>query len=184
MAHPIGEDGLIEHFTLRPDERERLVGMSGAGRIGFGLALKYLLWKGRFPRTHADLPTGSVEFVARQVGAAAGEFDHYDWQGRQIQRHRAQIRELTGFREPTVTDAAKLTEWLTGEVCQAEPREDRVRDELLARCREELLEPPGPTRIARIVGSAMRQAEQTLTTDIAAGIPVSAAAGIRVLGSR
>jgi hypothetical protein len=119
--------------------------------------------------------------VARQVGAAAGEFDHYDWQGRQIQRHRAQIRELTGFREPTVTDAAKLTEWLTDEVCRAEPREDRVRDELLARCREELLEPPGPTRIARIVGSAMRQAEQALTTHIAAGIPVSAAARIRVL---
>ncbi len=64
---------------------------------------------------------------------------------------------------------------------QAEPREDRVRDELLARCREELLEPPGPTRIARIVGSAMRQAEQALTTHIAAGIPVSAAARIRVL---
>ena len=181
MPHPIGEDGLIEHFTLHPDERQRLAGMSGAGRIGFGLALKYLLWKGRFPRTHADLPTGSAEFVARQVGAAAGEFDHYDWQGRQIQRHRAQIRELTGFREPTVTDAAKLTEWLTDEVCQAEPREDWVRDELLARCREELLEPPGPTRIARIVGSAMRQAEQALTTHIAAGIPGSATARIRVL---
>jgi uncharacterized protein DUF4158 len=116
MPHPIGEDGLIEHFTLGLDERERLAGMSGAGRIGFGLALKYLLWKGRFPRTHADLPTDSVEFVARQVGAAAGEFDRYDWQGRQIQRHRAQIRELTGFREPTVTDAAKLTEWLTGQI--------------------------------------------------------------------
>ena len=179
--HPIDEDRLIEHFTLYPDELDRLAGKSGAGRLGFGVILKYLLWKGQFPRGRAELPAGSVEFVAKQVNVAASEIGVYDWHGRQITRHRSEIREVTGFRECTVADAGTLTTWLAEHVCRREPREDRVREELLAHCRVELIEPPGPTRLARIIGSAQRHAEQTLTAGICGRIPPTSAARIRML---
>jgi hypothetical protein len=125
MGRRIDEDELIEHFTLYPEEHELLGDKSGVGRLGFGLLLKYLLWKGRFPRGRSDLPEGSVEFVAKQVGVAACEIGFYDWDGRQVKRHRTQIRQATGFGECTVADADKVTVWLVEHVCQTERRAER-----------------------------------------------------------
>lgn len=45
-------------------------------------------------------------------------------------------------------------------VAGVEQREDRVREELLARCRTELIEPPTPDRVTEITRSALYQAEQ------------------------
>ncbi len=44
--------------------------------------------------------------------------------------------------------------WLQREVCPVELSEDRVRDALLRRCRSERVEPPGASRIERVLGSA------------------------------
>ena len=52
---------------------------------------------------------------------------------------------------------------LPADVCQAERRTDRVRDDLLARCRAERIEPPSAGRCDRIVRCALHQAEQSLT---------------------
>jgi hypothetical protein len=43
---------------------------------------------------------------------------------------------------------------LQREVCPIELSEDRVRDALLRRCRSERVEPPGASRIERVLGSA------------------------------
>ena len=53
----------------------------------------------------------------------------------------------------TVVDAEKLTAWLAGEVCEQERQPDRVREELLARCRAERIEPPATGRGERIMRS-------------------------------
>jgi hypothetical protein len=37
--------------------------------------------------------------VASQVGVAAAEFGLHDWDGRQIKRHRVEIRQALGLRE-------------------------------------------------------------------------------------
>jgi hypothetical protein len=76
-----------------------------------------------------------------------GELGFYEWSGRTMEYHRAQIRAYLGFRECSVADADKLTEWLAANVCQAERRPELVRDELLARCRR----PGGP------IGSCARR---------------------------
>jgi hypothetical protein len=55
-----------------------------------------------------------VEFAARQVGVAASDLGFYDWSGRQVKAHRAEIRAHLGFRECSVADAGKLTAWLAG----------------------------------------------------------------------
>jgi hypothetical protein len=143
VAHPLELEELVEHFTLYPDEIRLLRNKSGATRLGFSLSLKFLLWKARFPRGRGELPDNMVEFVAGQVGVPAADIGLYDWDGRQVKRHRAEIRRVTGFRECSVADAENLTAWLAGHVCCKEQRADRVREELLGQCRWEKIEPPG-----------------------------------------
>jgi hypothetical protein len=55
------------------------------------------------------LPGEVVEFVALQVPAA--DLAAYEWTGRTIEYHRAQIRKHLGFRECSVDDAENLTDW-------------------------------------------------------------------------
>jgi hypothetical protein len=105
-----------------------------------------------------------VAFVAEQVGVPAGELADYDWAGRSIKYHRAQVREAFGFRESTVADEERWTEWLRGEVCPVELSEDRVRTALLRRCRSEQIESPGSSRITRVLGAARAGHESDFTT--------------------
>ncbi len=51
-----------------------------------------------------------------------------------------------------------------------ERREQRVREELLARCRAQLIEPPTPDRVGEITRSALHRAEQALLRLIAARV--------------
>lgn len=54
--------------------------------------------------------------------------------------------------------------FLTG---QKERHPERVRDALLARCRLERIEPPAEGRIDRLVRSALRTGEETLSSRVA-----------------
>lgn len=91
------------------------------------------------------------------------------------------MRRFLGFRECTVADADKLIGWLAGEVCERERRRDRVRAQLLQRCRAEGIEPPTARRVDRIVASALRQAEDVLTGRVAGRIPSAVASAMRAL---
>ncbi|MCA1680280.1 MAG: DUF4158 domain-containing protein [Actinobacteria bacterium] len=153
-------DELVEHWTVLDDGRALIDAKYGARRLGFALLLKHYTRHGRFPTEPADLPAAVVEFIAGQLGLEAADLGSYEWAGRSIERHRAQIREQLGFRECTVADAEQLTAWLAEHVAQRERRHDRLRDELLARCRSERVEPPAPARIDRIVRSALRVSEE------------------------
>jgi len=73
-----------------------------------------------------------------------------------------------GYRECGVADADRLTAWLAEHVTQAERSPERVREELLARCRVERVEPPAEGRIDRIVRSTLRLGEETLTLRVSA----------------
>ncbi len=88
---------------------------------------------------------------------------------------------VPGFRECTVADADKLTAWLAEHVCCKERRPERVREQFLEHCGGERIEPPTASRVGRIIGSAMRQAEQTLTLRISARIPPEATARMAAL---
>ena len=161
-------DELVEHWTLLDDERELIAGKRGPTRLGFAVLLKFYAWAGRFPRGRAELDDEAVAFVARQVGVPASDLGFYEWTGSTIEYHRAQIRHHLGFRECTADDAVKLTGWLANGVCQAERGADRVREQLLARCRAERIEPPSAGRCDRIVRSALYQGEQALTLCVSA----------------
>lgn len=169
MGRSMDLDELVEFWTLLDDEQDLVASKRGATRLGFALVLKFYVRHGRFPRGRAELPADAVELA------------FYEWSGRTAEYHRAQIRRHLGFRECSVPDADKLAEWLAANVCEADRRHDQVRVELLARCRAERIEPPTAKRVDRIVRSALRTAEKTLTARIAGRLPVEAAARLRVL---
>ncbi|MFJ4964137.1 Tn3 family transposase [Streptomyces sp. NPDC088729] len=169
---PLDLDELVEHWTLLKDEQGLVSGKRGATRLGFAVLLKFYTQYGRFPRNRAELPGEAVGFVARQVQVPASELESYDWTGRTVEYHRAQIREHLGFRECSVADAEKLTAYLAEHVAHKERRPDQVRVELLARCRTESIEPPTPGRCDRIVGAALRAAEESLTALVSSRLTV------------
>ena len=181
MARSLDLDELVEHWTLLDDELKLIAGKRGPTRLGFALLLKFYTRLGRFPRGPGELPDEAVAFVARQVGVDPGELGFYEWSGSTIAYHRSQIRAHLGFRECSVADADKLTEWLAANVCEVERRPELVRDELLVRCRAERIEPPAAGRVDRIVRSALHQAEQALTARIVARLPVDVAGRLRAL---
>ncbi|MEO8969345.1 MAG: Tn3 family transposase, partial [Solirubrobacteraceae bacterium] len=162
MARDLGLDDVVDHFTLIGDELDQLRNKSGATRLGFAVLLKFLLWRGRFPRGLHEVPEDAVAHLARQVRVPATELEAFDFASRTAKRHRTEIRVYTGFRECSVADAEALTGWLAEHVASGERRPERVRDELIARCRAELIEPPTPERVSEIARSALYQAEQAM----------------------
>jgi hypothetical protein len=122
---------------------------------------------GRFPRGRAELHEDVVEFVARQLGVEAGPLGFYEWAGRTIKRHRAEIRAHLGFRECTVVDAEKLMDWLAGDYSQKERRFELAKDAVLAELRARSIEPPTPDRVDKIVRSGLHHAEKILAEQIA-----------------
>jgi TnpA family transposase len=146
-------EDLIECWTLDEEELGLLGNKSGARRLGFAVMLKFFELEARFPRRE-DVPRAAVEFMAGQVKVDAELFGDYAWSGRTIEYHRKEIRDFHGFRPVTVADEEKLVFWLAADICSKEMSRDRLRAALLARCRQEKIEPPTPGRIERLLGSA------------------------------
>jgi hypothetical protein len=103
---------LLEHFTLLPGELTAVGNKSGATRLGFAILLKCLQYEGRFPRSRQEVAPEVVRFLATQVGVDATLFAQYAWEGRTIETHRAQIRELAKIREFRRADEEALLDWL------------------------------------------------------------------------
>ncbi|BAS11182.1 transposase [Arthrobacter sp. Hiyo4] len=157
-AIPGDVDELVEFWTLLDEDRALLSGKRGATGLGFALLLKHYSRYGRFPRGRSNVPDAVVRFVGRQLGVDSSELNLYEWSGRTIEYHRAQIRTHLGFRVATVDDQEKLTSWLAANVAHDERRLELVREELLARFRTERIEPPTSGRLLRMVRSALRTA--------------------------
>jgi hypothetical protein len=153
-------EDLIASWTLVEDDWRLVSNKTGATRLGFAVLLKFFELEGRFPRHAAELPRQAVDYLAQQLRVAPDLLASYAWSGRTIEYHRAQIRGALGFREATVQDEEALTRWLADEVCPSELGEERQREALLARCRVEHLEPPGPSRMDRVLASGRAEAEQ------------------------
>src|SRR6266513_1542172 len=115
---------------MSPWDLAQVGNKTGATRLGFALLLKFFQREGRLPFFKTEIPGGVISFVATQVGVAPEAYLQYDWQGRTIQDHRADIRKLLGFRESTVADAEQMQQWLIAEVLPQEHQEDRLREQV------------------------------------------------------
>ncbi|WP_406314968.1 DUF4158 domain-containing protein [Streptosporangium sp. NBC_01639] len=66
MARDLGLDEVVDHFTLNSEETGWLRNKTGATRLGFAVQMKFLLWRGRFPKMRLELPRDAVAHIARQ----------------------------------------------------------------------------------------------------------------------
>jgi hypothetical protein len=153
-------EDLIGSWTLVEDDWRLVGNKTGATRLGFALLLKFFELEGRFPRHAAELPRQAVDYLAQQLRVAPDLLASYAWSGRTIEYHRAQVRAALGFREATVQDEEALAGWLADEVCLNELGEERQREALLTRCRAERVEPPGPSRVERVLAAGRAEAEE------------------------
>ncbi|MGH3548725.1 MAG: DUF4158 domain-containing protein [Pseudonocardiaceae bacterium] len=95
MGRRLDDDELIEHWTLVGEELDQVAGKRGPTRLAFALLLRFHALHGRFPRGRGELPDEVVAYVAGLVKVPATDLGLYDWEGRTVEYHRAQIR---GFR--------------------------------------------------------------------------------------
>jgi len=170
-----------DRWTLRAADRVLLGNKAGATRLGFAVLLKLFQAEGRFPRRPEDVPAAAVEAIAGQVGVAAVAWQGYDWRGRTIEYHRAQIRAALGFREATLDDAEALGRWLDGQALAVERRPDRLLVAARKRCRSQHLEPPSPERLERLVRSVLRRHEDTFCAALLARLTPETIAGLDAL---
>jgi len=146
---------LLAQWTLLPGDWPLVGNKHGPTRLGFAVLLKCFQCEGRFPRYPHEVPPGVVEYVAQQVGVAPEAWGKYDWHGRSIEYHRAQIRQHVGFREATVGDGQGLITWLCEQVLPTTRRPEPLKEAVSQRCRDLRIEPPTPERIDRLIGSAI-----------------------------
>jgi Domain of unknown function (DUF4158) len=170
-----------DRWTLRAADRALLGNKSGATRLGFAVLLKLFQTEGRFPRRPEDVPAAAVEVLAPQVGVPAAAWRGYDWRGRTIEYHRAQIRAALGFREATDEDAVALVRWLEERALDLERRHDRLLAAAREHCRALRLEPPSPDRLDRLVRSALHRQEEAFCAVLRARLPPETAAGLDAL---
>ncbi|CAL9347212.1 Tn3 family transposase ISNpu13 [Streptomyces sp. enrichment culture] len=139
---------------------KRVRNKSGATRLGFALLLKFFEVEARFPESAQEVPTAAVEYIAQQVKVPAEAWADYDWQSKAIQRHRGEIRAAYRFRANTEEDQDRLAAWLATELCPVELSRDRLAAAVVARCRNDHIEPPAPGQVRRLVGKAIKDFEK------------------------
>ncbi|MEV7234622.1 Tn3 family transposase [Streptomyces sp. NPDC051020] len=157
---------LLASWTPVDDDWKLVANKTGVTRLGFCLLLKFFELESRFPDLMEEIPQAAVEYVAGLVKVPAADFAKYSLSGRTAEYHRAQVREALGFRPATLEDEGELTAWLAVEVCPVELVEDRQREALLVECRERKIEPPGRTRIEKVLVAARGQWEKVFCTRI------------------
>jgi hypothetical protein len=158
-------------WTLLPSEAVLLANKTGPTRLGFAVLLKFFQYAARFPHSMQEVPTTVVAYIARQVGVPAEEFSRYDWEGRAVKYHRAQIRTFLGFREPTVQDAEELAVWLSEHVLPQGHPDEHVNAAAYKRLRNLGIEPPTPERLERILASASSAFEGRFCTETVDRLP-------------
>ncbi|WP_406440273.1 DUF4158 domain-containing protein [Streptomyces sp. NBC_01613] len=145
MRQEWSPEELLASWTLVDGDWKLVANKSGPTRLGFCLMLKFFEIEARFPEFIEEFPQSAVEYVSGLVKVPAAELTKYDLAG--AKRHRKQIHEALGFRPPTLA-------WLAAEVCPVELVEDRQREALLVECHTRKIEPPGPTRMERVLVAA------------------------------
>jgi Domain of unknown function (DUF4158) len=90
---------------LTPADRTLIMTKHYANRLSFAVLLLFFRDRGRFPRTASEIDRSIVQAIAQQLLIQMIPVDYtVSLSGRTVERHRAEIRALLGFREATVAD--------------------------------------------------------------------------------
>ncbi|MEM9092449.1 MAG: DUF4158 domain-containing protein, partial [Cyanobacteria bacterium P01_F01_bin.53] len=162
---------LAEHWTIEQADHQLIRQKRGVNRLGFALLLKFFQLKGRFPEKKNEIPRVVRAFVAEQLSATESDYEQYDWEGRGIKRHRAEIRKLHGFHRMRTSEFDSLRQWLIDKVVPQAINERRLKALLYEELRVRKIEPPTDGRIERLINSAHRQFERQLCDSVVEQLP-------------
>ncbi len=181
MKRQWSEEELVERWTLFPDELALAGKKSPHTRVGFAVMIRFFAGEGCFPHDKAEV----LRFVAEQMESEAATGPEgwlsYDWSGRTIKYHRAQIRQFFGFREATVEDGEQIAEWLAEHILPHEQDTEKIRQAFFGECRRVKVEPPGASRVERLISSATRRFEERLCASVFERLPEDAMLGMDAL---
>lgn len=177
---------LIAQWTLLPRDLALLANKHGPTRLGFAILLLSFQQEGRFPRHRHEIPRVVIAHVAahaaqRAPGVATADWLQYDWTGRAIKYHRAQIRAALGYRAATVPDADALIAWLCDHIVADEQQEGAVIAAAYQRLQGLKIEPPTAERMARIAHAALRTYEANLQQQVLARLSSAQLAAVDAL---
>jgi hypothetical protein len=158
---------LLDHFTLQADEMALLHHTTDHNRLGFAVLLKCFQYEARFPQHSQDVPEDIVHYIADQLAIPAEVYAQYNWQGRSIKNHRAQIRDFLGFRPYTETDEKPLMQWLEMKIFSHEQQMEALIEKIYQRLRTLKIEPPTPAQIERLARAALNHYDENLYERIA-----------------
>jgi len=172
MAYPhisphILNDDLIEHFTLKSEERFLLAQWrTDANILGFAVVLKSFVYLGYPPDEKTDVPVSVISYIGRQLGLSPTIYEEYRWKDSIWKTHLAAIREFTGFQPWTDGEGLDLVKWLVEEASK-HPSRIEMKGALIQRCRQLKVELPTEKELYRLVGSAWWQFQNNICELIA-----------------
>jgi TnpA family transposase len=178
MKRELSQEELVEGWTLAPNELLLLMNKSGPGRLGFAALLKFFQAKGRFPVHRGEIPGEAIDYLVQQTKTVPSMWADYDWRGRTIKYHRAEIRSLFDFREATAEDSESVMTWLRDHILTQERDLERVTEAALQRFRELKLEPPTTERLDRVIRSTLRGFEEEFSRKVFERLSPSTAAAL------
>jgi hypothetical protein len=110
---------LCEHWSLTADELRLVTESTSYGRrrslhdqLGFAIMLKWFQFHGRFPYAIKDIPGDIVQFISNQIDALRSDIYQFDWDGRTVERQRAEILSFLGIQRMTPEHKQALLAWL------------------------------------------------------------------------
>ena len=149
-------------WDLTPADRLLVEAKRWGNRLRFAVMLLFFRARGRFPHAAAEVDKDAVAELARTLGVPEPGHEAPllpDAADRTLERQRAEIRALLGYREASVADAEALGAWLRDNAVSRTRDPGELAAEAEARCQALRIEPPTPDRIARIVRAAVRAYE-------------------------
>ena len=139
-------------------------------RLGFAYQLAFVRLLNRFPKQQPfEVIDDLVNFIAVQLGVAAGQIDLYRNRQPTISEHQQTITGYLGLRTFGDAEATLLEKFVFDEACRRERTialQARVREFL----KEQRILEPAEFRIARIVGEKRKAASEHIFSRITAGI--------------
>ena len=170
MRQNWSHEELVAQWEFLASEKVLLNNKHGATRLGFALFFKFFQAHGRFPYTHAEIPSLVVTFIAHQVDVLEEKWSSYPWKGATIKRHRAEIRAWCGFRTATLPDFRRAKRWLVDEIIDNEHRPEHLKIAISEHYSNLKIESPALEHTHRMIRSALQEHENRFCLKIFQGL--------------
>ncbi len=142
---------ISENWILTPEDFTLVLNKDRGNRLIFALMLLFYRTQGRFPDGISEFHPKTIDMVAQQLAVSAPQGDFFEKAARTLERNRAEIRKITGFREATNADAEILTRWLQENAAIVNHNPNQLILQLEERCCQLQIELPSSTRLDTMI---------------------------------